>query len=182
MQNIIAAALLALGLGWTPAIASPAEVHVFESHEDGSITEGETTLAVEPDAAYAAATDYPRWAAMFPDIRQVIVTRQLGADARVTFVHADATRDNLHFHNQPAARMVWFEDTGGRAEVWAELVFIPGDRPGTTRVHSRVYANVHGIASLVVSDRRLRNLRVERVRADLSHLRSYFDRNLTASP
>jgi len=28
--------------------------------------------------------------------------------------------------------MVWFEDTGGRAEVWAEIVFIPGDGPGTT--------------------------------------------------
>jgi hypothetical protein len=78
-------------------------------------------------------------------------------------------------------RMVWFEDTGGRAEVWAEIVFGPGDVPGTTRVHSRLFADVHGLASLVVSDRKLRGIREQRVRDDLTHLRSYFSGNLTAT-
>ena len=80
----------------------------------------------------------------------------------------------MHFHNVPAAHKVWFEDTGGRAEVWADIVFTPGTEPGTSRVHSRVYADVHGFTGLFVSDSKLRRLRTERVRGDLTHLRAYF--------
>ncbi|HEY1817726.1 MAG TPA: hypothetical protein VGG74_35540 [Kofleriaceae bacterium] len=64
--------------------------------------------------------------------------------------------------------------TGGRAEVWVEIVFAPGERAGTTRVHSRIHADVHGIASLVVTSGKLRSLRQQRITGDLSHLRSYF--------
>jgi hypothetical protein len=176
MRNPLALVTLVLActVTATTAAAAPPEIRVYESRTDSHITEGETTLAVDPDTAYAAVTDYARWPAMFPDIRQVFVTRRIGVDARVTFVHANGKRDNLHFRNQPAARMMWFEDTGGRAEVWAEITFVPGELPGTTRVHSRLYADVPGIASLVVSDRKLRKLREQRVRDDLAQLRRYF--------
>jgi hypothetical protein len=159
------------------AQASP-EVRVFQSPDDSAITEGETVLSADPDAAYRAVTDYARWAVMFPDIRRVIVTSQVEGDDRVTFIHADGNRDNVHFHNRPAARVVWFEDTGGRAEVWAEISFLPGERPGTTRVRSRLYADVHGWASLFVSDNKIRSMREHRVRDDLSHLRAYFAREI----
>ncbi len=184
MRKPLAFVFVSLLLACTSAAAtaSPPEIRVYESREHRQVTEGETTLAVDPDTAYAAAIDYPRWTTMFPNIQQVIVTRQVGVDARVTFVHNDGKRDNLHFRNQPAARMVWFEDTGGRAEVWAEITFLPGDLPGTTRVHSRIYADVRGIASLVVSDRKLRKLREQRVREDLSHLRTYFARSVAMIP
>ncbi len=161
-----------------PLAASPSDVRVYPSPNESAITEGETMLAAEPDAVYRAVTDYPRWTAMFPDIRRVIITSQAGGHERVTFVHADGNRDNVHFHNVPAARMVWFEDTGGRAEVWVEIMFLPGDRPGTTRVHSRLYADVHGLASLFVTDGKLRSLREQRVREDLTHLRAYFGRDV----
>jgi hypothetical protein len=174
MRSMLVLAVL-LGCGRSPALATPPpDVRVWESHDDSSITEGETTLDVDPDTAYAAASDYPRWSSMFPDIVQVDVTKQQGVDARVTLVHRAGNRDNVHFHNQPQARMVWFEDTGGRAEVWAEIVFAPGTAPGTTRVHSRLYADVHGIASLVVTSGKLRSLREQRIASDLSHLHSYF--------
>jgi hypothetical protein len=163
-----------------PLAAAPSDVHVFPSANDSAITEGETVLAADPDAAYRAVTDYPRWTIMFPDIRRVIITSQTGGHDRVTFVHADGNRDNVHFHNQPATRLVWFEDTGGRAQVWVEIWFFPGDRPGTTRVHSRLYADVHGWASLFVSDDKLRSLREQRVREDLIHLRAYFAREVAA--
>lgn len=162
------------------ALASPPDVRVFPSRQHEAITEGETTLSIDPDAAYREVTDYMRWSAMFPDIRRVIVTSQSGGDDRVTFVHADGNRDNIHFRNQPAARMVWFEDTGGRAEVWAEIMFLPGAQPGTTRIRSRLFADVHGFASLFVSDRKLRSIREQRVRDDLSNLRAYFARQLEA--
>lgn len=174
-----------------PAAASRADVgvpgddgslHVHESRSDPSVTEGETILAVDPDTAYDTMTDYARWTSVFPDVRHVVVTRASGVDARITFIHRDGNRDNLHFHNQPAARMLWFEDTGGRANVWAEIVFFSGDQPGTTRVHSRLYAAVHGLASLLVSDDRLRALRQQRVRADLVHVRDYFARRVSAAP
>src|ERR1700759_3817098 len=163
----------------TSAAASP-EVRIYQSTADDAVTEGETTLAAEPDAAYQLLTDYARWAAIFADSRRVVVTSQNGIEARVTFIHPDGNRDNLHFRNQPAARMVWFEDTGGRAEVWAEIMFLPGDRPGLTRVHSRLYADVHGLASLFVSDHKIRTLREQRIRDELMQLHAYFARDVEA--
>jgi len=149
-------------------------VHIWESHDDSAITEGETTLDVDPQTAYAAAIQYKRWSAIFPDIVEVDITHQEGVDARVTLVHRDGNRDNVHFHNQPAAGIVWFEDTGGSAKVWAEIAFMPGDHAHTTRVHSRLYASVDGLASLFVTDAHVRELRQQRVSEDLKHLHAYF--------
>jgi hypothetical protein len=173
--------MLALLLGSSAVRASPTDIRVFESQDDSSITQGETIIVVDPDTAYQTVTDYARWSTIFPDIHQVLITRQQGVDARVTLIHAAGNRDNVHFHNQPAARLVWFEDTGGRAEVWAEIVFLPGDSPGTSRVRSRIYADVHGFAGLFVSDAKLRGLRQERIRSDLTQLRAYFARELAAA-
>jgi hypothetical protein len=178
MQTMMALAIASVAVS---ASADPAEVTLIQSARDRAITEGATTLAADPDTVYRAVSDYHRWSAMFPDIRQVIVTSRSGDDARVTFIHADGSRDNVHFRNQPAARMVWFEDTGGDAEVWAEIVFLPGNRPGTTRLRSRLYADVHGFKSLFVSDRKIRRLREQRVQADLSQLRAYFAREVEAT-
>ena len=182
MRPVLASmALCALACVARPSVASPPDgVRVYQNPDDDAITEGETTLATLPDSAYHAATYYMRWAVMFSDIRQVIITSQRGNEARVTFVHPDGNRDNVHFRNQPSARMVWFEDTGGRAEVWAEIVFLAGARPGTTRVHSRLYADVHGWASLFVTDRKIRRLREQRVHSQLSELRAYFAREVEA--
>jgi hypothetical protein len=163
----------AISLGWAaPSFAQP--VRIYESHDDSAISEGETIIVADPDLAYATASNYVRWTAMFPDIREVAVTRQAGVDALVTLIHADGHRDNLHFHNRPASHTVWFEDTGGRATVWAEITFTPGEHLGMTRVHSRIYADMHGFVSLFVSDNKIRNLRRQRIFDDLTHLRSYF--------
>jgi hypothetical protein len=181
--ELLLAALTAafVACGWAPPPTTPAPPHgsdirVFDSPKDAAITEGETTLDVDPDTAYATVIDYQRWPSIFPDVHQVIITAQTGPDARVTFVGDAGHRDNLHFHNRPTARTVWFEDTGGRAEVWAEIAFSPGPLPGTTRVHSRLYADVHGLLSLVVTDSNLRDRRESRVTADLVHLHAFFAR------
>jgi hypothetical protein len=176
MRLVTAVVLVSALLGCKAATSAPAEIRVYESKTDNQITEGDTTLEVDPDTAYKALTDYARWTAMFPDVLKVVITKQEGVDARVTFIGPNDHHDNVHFHNQPAARMVWFEDTGGSAEVWAETVFIPGDRPGTTRMHSRLFAEVHGVASLVVSDMKIRLMREQRVHDDLYNLRNYFAR------
>ena len=172
-----AALVLLVAFGASTAVAGRSPIRVWESTDDASITEGETTLDVDPDTAYAAATDYQRWSVIFPDIERVIVTKQQGDDARVTLIHRDGNRDNVHFHNTPQARMVWFEDTGGTAEVWAEIVFIPGVKSGTTRVHSRVFASVHGVAGVFVGADRVKNLRTQRVRSDLHDLQTFFSKH-----
>ena len=168
------AVVLLVAHGATTAVAGHSPIRVWESTDNASVTEGETTLDVDPDTAYAAATDYPKWTAIFPDIERVIVTKQQGDDARVTLIHRDGNRDNVHFHNTPQARMVWFEDTGGRATVWAEISFSPGSSANMTRVHSRIFADVTGFASLFVSDSKIRNLRRQRIFDDLTHLHAYF--------
>jgi hypothetical protein len=154
-------------------------VTVYESHTDSAMTEGETAIDCDPDAAFKAALDYARWPHIFDDIRSAVITSIDGNDARVTFVHTDGNRDNLHFHNRPAAHTLWFEDTGdAHARVWAEIAFLPGPRPGTTRVHSRLYADVTGIASLFVTSGHLRQIREQRVQHDLVQLHAYFSQAL----
>jgi hypothetical protein len=162
------------------AESSPA-IRIYQSQSDDAISEGETIIAAEPDAAYATAVDYARWTAMFPAIRNAIVTRQAGVDARVTFVYADGHRDNLHFHNRPGNRTLWFEDTGGRATVWAEISFTPGQQAGTTRVHTRIFADVNGVASWFVSDSKVRRMREQRILEDLTHIRTFFASQAVAS-
>jgi hypothetical protein len=152
-------------------------VRVYASTEDAQITEGETTVDGEPRDVYARRLDYMRWPEIFPEYGQVVVTAQHGVDARVTLIGTDGHRDNLHFHNQPAARMVWFEDTGNsHAEVWAEIVFAPADHAGATRVHTRLYADTRGLASIVVTNNELRRLRRDKIVDQLTQIRAYFRR------
>jgi len=120
--------LLAVLLGASSAASAEnrQNIRIYPSQEDDAISEGETLISAEPDTAYAAAVNYAQWTSIFPDIHHAVVTRQAGVDALVTFIYSDGHRDNLHFHNRPVSRTVWFEDTGGRATVWAEITFIAG--------------------------------------------------------
>lgn len=169
------------GVGTAASAENRQNIRIYPSQEDDQISEGETIVTAEPDAAYATAVNYSRWTAMFPDIRNAVVTRQAGVDALVTFIYADGHRDNLHFHNRPLNRTVWFEDTGGRATVWAEITFTAGQQAGTTKVHTRIFADVHGVASWFVSDSKIRRMREERILSDLTHLRAFFATQAVAS-
>lgn len=172
-------ALLALafvGLATAPVMATPG-VRVYQSADDPSTTEGDTIVDGDPATIYAIVLDYSRWTQVFPDVAKVIVTAQHGVDAKVTLVKPDGNRDNLVFHNQPQARLLYFEDTGNKhATVWGEIVFAPGDQPGTTRVHTRLHADVHGIATLVVRADDVRKMREQKLERDLVHIRRYFRR------
>ena len=177
MRSILVVVALAVPAGAAPGVRI--------TTTDTSITEGETVVAGDPAEIYAAVLDYSRWTDIFPDVAKVVVTSRSGPDARVTLIGPDGHRDNLHFKNQPQARMVFFEDTGNsHAEVWAEIVFAPGADPGTTRVHTRLYAAVSGLASLVVGEPELRRMREAKIERQLAHIRAYFRRrvNVTSAP
>ena len=156
--------------------AAPENVAVYESRQLSATTEGDTTIDADPDAAYLAATDYSRWPMIFRDLREAKVTQRSGDDAHVSIVHGDGTVDRLHFHNRSAARTLWFEQLGGDADVRAEVSFVAGERSGTTHVHSRLYVDVHGFASALVTNAKLRELRQQQVRDDLGELQTYFSK------
>lgn len=170
-------AFLAVVLAVAPRIAAASPgVHVYEDPDDPSITEGETVIDGDPASVFRTMLDYNKWTQIFPDVAKVEVKQRHGDEAMVTLIAPDGHRDNLHFKNQPAARMVFFEDTGGRAQVWAEIVFVPGKAAGTTRVHTRLYADVHGLAKLFANGGDIRKLREDKIERDLVHIRGYFRR------
>ena len=72
---------------------------------------------------------------------------------------------------------MWFEQIGGDADVWCWTTFQPGPAPGTTRVHTWLYADVSGAASWFVSDSKIRGMRQQQVRNNLQQLQTYFQRN-----
>ena len=156
----------------TTAHAAP--LTLYESREHRATTEGDAVLPCEPDVAFLAATDYKAWPRIFPDLRQVHVKQRAGNEARVTFVHANGERADLHFKTQPSRHTLWFEQTNGDVEVWAEICFLPGERPGTTRVHATLHADVTGWKGAFASDGEVRARRREQVRNDLVQLQAFF--------
>ena len=157
-----------------PRAATAPDVKIFQSPTDAALTEGDTLLDVAPDVAYGELADFTRWPSVFPDIYTVQVTQQEGDEAHVTFIGPNDHHDNLHFHNRAREHVIWFEDTGGSSKVWAEIAFLPGPVPGTTHVHSRLYADVGGFAGIFVSDDRVRKVREQRAYDDLFDLHSHF--------
>ena len=160
-----------------PVGAAPG-VRVYQSASNPAITEGETVVPGDPGAIYAIVGDFARWVEVFPDVAKVVITWRKGPDAKVTLVKANGDYDQLKFHLTPQARMLSFEDTGNdHAQVWGEIVCAPGDVPGTTKIHTRLFVDVHGIvASIVVGDGDVRKLREQRVERDLVHVRGFFSR------
>ncbi|MEP6866296.1 MAG: hypothetical protein ABJE66_37100 [Deltaproteobacteria bacterium] len=177
-------------LGLTVALSAPAGAFAgaggvasgvsVTQPADQAMTEGEVIVDGDPAALYALAQDYAKWTQIMPDVAKVEIHEQKGVDAKVTLVAPNGHRDNLHFHNQPQANLIFFEDTGnrGRADVWGEIVFAPAAQPAQTRVHIRLYAKVHGVATLVVSEREVRDQREHKLTADLTQMREYFRRRV----
>ncbi len=167
---------LLLTLSASAASAGTAGQVTITQASDPAVTEGDVIIHGEPAANFALVQDYRKWTEIMPDVAKVEITEQKGADARVTLVSPSGHRDNLHFHSTPQANLIFFEDTGngGRADVWAEIVFVPTAQPQQTRVHIKLYAKVHGVATLVVSEQDVREKREHQIAGELTHIRDYF--------
>jgi hypothetical protein len=155
-----------------PAVVPPEGIKI--SAPADHMTNGEVVLTVAPQHAYELLRDFNNWPTIFPDVLRVSITSQQGDDALVTMIGPNDHHDNLHFHNRPLANTIWFEDTGGAADVQLEIALEPGPTPGTTLARGKIYANVHGIASLVVTDAKIRNMSAQKLVSDLGALRTYF--------
>ncbi len=168
--SIAAGAIAACGAPSRP-IPLAAGVRLWEAEDHTS--EGEVVIAGEPADVYAALGSYPRWAEIFSDVARVEDQGADGDEEKVRLVTTAGQNNNLRFHNDPAHRVVRFRDTGGSADVWAEIGFELGPRPGTTRVHARLHADVHGVLSIFVSDGKLRDQRHAKLASDLADIERF---------
>ena len=182
MRSVLTVALAASAVALAAraaAAGTPAGVTVTQG-ADSAMTEGDVTIDGDPAMVFAAAQNYQLWTELMPDVAKVEIHDQKGDDAHVTLVAPNGHRDNLHFHNTPQARLIFFEDTGnhGRADVWAEIVFAPAEQPSSTHIHIKLYAKIHGVASLVISENDVKLQRESKITAELTHMRDYFRRRV----
>jgi len=142
-------------------------------------TEGDVVIGVAPAEAYAVLGVYARWTAVFTDVARVEDQGPAGdvpGEEKVLLVTRSGQNNNLRFKNDAEKRVVRFRDTGGAGDVWAEIAFEPGPRGASTRVHARLHADVHGLASLFVTDGKLREERQRKLSSDLGNIERYFQR------
>lgn len=176
-RTVIAATMAVIGLAVAAcsgsAVNPPAGIDVYES-KAAHTSEADATIPAPPAMVYEAVADYRQWPAIFSDIATAVITKVDGDDARVTFIKLDGNRDNLHFRNRPGEQTIWFEDTGGSAVVWAEIALAPGPAAGTTHAHARIFADLHGLTSLVVANSKIRQMRQQKLSDTLHDLQVHF--------
>jgi hypothetical protein len=143
-------------------------------------SEGEVVLAAAPATVYAVLTDATRWPAIFPRVRSATARGGGGVD----IVSRKGKHRSLRFANDPRTLTVRFTESGGAADVYAEIVLEPGVVVGTTRARARLRADVSGFRSWFVSERTVREKRERRLRQYLADLDRYFQARarVTAAP
>jgi carbon monoxide dehydrogenase subunit G len=185
---LLALALLAIAApAWAddddpdPDNAIPSTVRIWNSRQ-AATSEGEVTLAVAPSVVYAALTDPTRWPAIFPRVRAVTI-KPGSRGTEVEIISRKGKRRNLRFANEARTLTVRFTESGGAADVNAEIVLI-ATAQGTTRARARLHADVTGFRSLFVSDSTIRAKRERKLAKYLADLDRYFTgrASLTAAP
>jgi polyketide cyclase/dehydrase/lipid transport protein len=163
----------ATAVSGAPDAAATSAVRIWNGKAD-AVTEGEVIVDAAPEVVYATLTSYDLWTTIFPYLARV--DRKSGGrdDAVIQTTNRKGTRHTVRFRNDPHRLIVRFEEEGGRAEVNADISLIPGAASGTTVVRARLYADVHGVAGLFVSDSRIRKKREQKLTKDLAFIRDYF--------
>ncbi|HTJ44602.1 MAG TPA: SRPBCC family protein [Kofleriaceae bacterium] len=165
-------AVCACGGAQRPYVAPGVQLWETEDHT----SEGDVVVPGDPGANYAMVGDLQLWPKIFSDVARVEAQgrdEELGED-KVLLVTTEGQNNNLRFTNDPSRHVVRFHDTGGAADVWAEISFEPAAR-GMTRIHVKLHADVHGITSLFVTDAHLRHERQKKLSSDLTDMQRFFN-------
>jgi hypothetical protein len=170
----VAGALTACGGGASQVHVEPG-VRMWEAADHTS--EGDVTVPGDPATDYTMVEDTALWPKIFSDVARV---EDQGKDAetgeeKVLLVTTEGQNNNLRFRNDPSRHVVRFHDTGGSADVWAEIAF-EASYQGTTRVHVTLHADVHGLLSIFVTDAKLRDQRQKKLSSDLADIQRFFIR------
>ena len=173
-RKILVLALAGACGGAAPPVVTAPGVRMWEA--DDHTSEGEVIVPGDPATNYAAVADYAKWTQVFHDIARVEdqgPATDVPGEEKVLLVTTEGQNNNLRFKNDPVHHIVRFHDTGGAADVWAEIAFEPSGA-GATRVHARLHADVHGLMSLFVTDHRLLRERQKKLASDLDDIQKYF--------
>lgn len=157
-------------------VADAAGEGVSMSEKPGHTTAASVVVNAPPAQVYAAATDYARWPQLLHDIQWVKVEAGGPGDARVRFRSTTLGHEiAVKFDNVPG-RSIRFHGVdappGARAKGDYELVAIDGG--AHTRIDATLYLDVVGAPGLFIRDSTLRNMRRNKLRADLGDVAARF--------
>ncbi len=169
---MIAGALAALA---SEARASDLVIRELPDH----VTEGRVTVNATPAQVYELVTNYARWRDALSDIEAVKVKSGGREHAKVEFrSRAFGMTVTVAFENEPA-RVIRFEGIAGPPGGMAhgEYVLAPVDGGKRTEVTGRMFMDAHLPASLFVSGNKVRAMRQQKLRADLTDVARWFSRD-----
>lgn len=145
------------------------------TEKPGHISEAIATVDASPAEVYAYVTSYENWTLMFSDVAWATVKSGGTVDARVRFhSHALGQTVTIAFNNIPD-RLIRFRGIdgppGGRAAGTYELSPLPD---GRTLVTARLYMDVVGVTGVFVSNAKIRRMRAQKLRADMTDVIHHF--------
>jgi hypothetical protein len=167
-------------VGALTVVASEANADGMAIREmPGHVSEGTVIVNAPPAEVYALVTNYANWRSVFSDVDSVQLKSGNRDNAQVEFrSRALGRKVTVAFHNEPdsAIRFQGVKGPPGGSS-HGEYRLSPIDGGARTLVTGRLFMDVSLPASLVVSSRRVREIRQQKLRADLTAIARYFSRS-----
>lgn len=155
------------------SIANTAPVErVTISEASKTVSKATITVDAPPADIYALMTDYASWRKFLTDIVSVKVESGGRRDARVRMKsRALENTATVAFDNDPG-RAVRFKLVDGPpgARATGEYLLVGIDGGKRTRIDATLYMDVVGAVGILVTNKKIRNMRQAKLRADLEDL------------
>lgn len=182
-MRVIIHAIVLLAIATVAARADPGATIKEESK---TVTQGSIVVDAPPADVYVLLTDYADWRRCLTDIVMVKVKAGGARDAKVEMKSRALGHTVTVKFDNTANKLVAFKLVDGPpgARAWGEYVLVPIAGGNQTRIDARLYMDVVGAAGVFVSDKRIRNMRQQKLRADLEDVARWFrlqNRNAKAS-
>lgn len=143
----------------------------------GSTTSGTLEIPAPPEVVYRRLTSYARWSPMFSDLTTAALESGGRENATLRFT-SKIFRHTLRvrFQNSPSqsVRYSVLEGAPKNVQVGQEWRLAPTADGGRTLVEEQVHLEVHGPFSLFFTAAKVKEMREQKVRADLQDLAATF--------
>jgi uncharacterized membrane protein len=151
-----------------PAIAAAAP-HAQLSEESRTVSHATITIDAPPAAVYSLVTDYAMWPTFLTDVKWTKVLGGGREDARVRMHTYSLGHPVTVAFDNIQDRAIRFDLVDGPpgARAKGEYILDPLDNGTRTRVNAVLYMDVVGVAGLLITDSRIREMRTAKLRGDL---------------